>query len=257
MFLPNWTFKSDSVIKQRNYLKCDRCRAHKIKCILIDYNCKTGSQTQCQPCLKGGHGCDILEQLFSGSQANAVVTYCSGNDLDVSLLRPAGRYFRILNPCLRTTILDQSKPPSTIQADLFKLMETLRKQLSASSIEKEGTVHTVHSRSGSSTPISIAPINPKCRDVLGRLSEGWTIANTVITLVFAAIALAVGMIYGISSDRQNRQNLKLTMWRDCVDLPVSARGVPLNSSLAILIVHSYMSARRVSARVDISKSHNN
>lgn len=56
---------------------------------------------------------------------------------------------------------------------------------------------------------------------LGRLTAGWNIFNTVITLVLAAAALAIGVVYGMMSANQNQQNLKLTIWRDCIDLAVS------------------------------------
>lgn len=43
----------------------------------------------------------------------------------------------------------------------------------------------------------------------------------MITLVLAAAALAIGVVYGMMSANQNQQNLKLTIWRDCIDLAVS------------------------------------
>lgn len=57
--------------------------------------------------------------------------------------------------------------------------------------------------------------------ICSRISVEWKLANTLATIMIAAAALAIGILYGQSSEVQIQWNLKLTMWRDCVDLLVS------------------------------------
>ena len=46
------------------------------------------------------------------------------------------------------------------------------------------------------------------------------LANTVTNVALIAIGLVLAGIYGKIAEKQGNENLKATLWRDCIDLPV-------------------------------------
>lgn len=102
------------------------------------------------------------------------------------------------------------------------ILETLSQtEATAQQTQQTITPASHPSRSAAVVPSRLFHTNSK-QQVQQQLSlKQWlNPIHAIITIGISCAAMAIGVLYGKSSERQNNRNLQLTVWGDCVDLRV-------------------------------------